>query len=167
MLELNESQISYINSDKKGFCNFPIFDKVYQTLFGDIKIRRNNKGETAPIKNYVILCYVLYMMACYASKYSIWYFDFKEDAKDKAKKLKMQPIIQKIIIHTTIDIINSVLENAATSKSNIYEILSIKFYNKLGTTFSNRELYNKFKEQFKVVAKEDTSSLINKIPSVI
>jgi hypothetical protein len=162
MLDLNESQISYINADRKGFCNFPIFDKVYQSLFGDLKFLRNNKGDTVPVKNYVIFCYVLYMLACYASKYSIWYFDFKEDAKDKAKKMKLQPIIQKIIIHTVIDIINSILENANTSRLNIYEILSIKFYNKLNSLYLNKDLYNKFKEQYKTITKEEDNTTVNK-----
>jgi len=157
MLDLNESQISYINSDKKGFCNFQIFDKVYQSLFGDLKFLKNNKGDTVLVKNYVIFCYILYMLACYASKYSIWYYDFKEDAKDKAKRQKLQPVIQKIIIHTVVDIINSVIENSHQSKSNIYEILSVKFYNKLNTTFSNKELYNKFKEQYKTVVTDEKS----------
>ena len=38
------------------------------------------------------------MFACYISKYSLWYYDYKEDVKDKAKKQKFMPIIQKIII---------------------------------------------------------------------
>ena len=48
MLELNDSQISYINSDKKGFCNFQIFDKIYTSLFENLKFRKNNKGDTFP-----------------------------------------------------------------------------------------------------------------------
>ena len=33
MLELNESQISMMNNDKKGFCNFFIFEKIYESLY--------------------------------------------------------------------------------------------------------------------------------------
>jgi adenylate kinase family enzyme len=146
MLELNESQISYINSDKKGFCNFQIFDKVYTSVFENLKFRKNNKGDTVLVKNYPIFCYVLYMFACYISKYSLWYYDYKEDVKDKAKKQKFMPIIQKIIINTVIDIINNILENGSESKNIIFEILTSKFYNKLNTTFSNMDLYNKFKQ---------------------
>lgn len=145
MLELNESQISYINSDKKGFCNFQVFDKVYTSLFENIKIRKNNKGDTVNVKNYPILCYLLYMLSCYVTKYSLWYYDYKEDIKDKAKKQKFLPVIQKIIINTVVDIINSILENKEESKNIIFEIIASKFYNKLNTTFANMDLYNKFK----------------------
>ncbi len=147
MLELNESQISYINSDKKGFCNFQIFDKVQSSLFEGLKFRKNDKGDTVLVKNYPIFCYVLYMLSCYITKYSLWYYDYKEDIKDKAKKQKFLPLIQKIIINTVVDIINSILENKEESKNIIFEILASKFYNKLNTTFSNMELYNKFKNE--------------------
>ena len=126
MLELSETQISFINSDRKGFCNFTVFDKIYGTLFEGLKFIKNNKGDTVPVKNYVIFCYVLYMIACYISKYNIWYYDFKEAANDKAKKQKLLPVIQKIIIQTVVDVINSILENKETSKLNTYEILSVK-----------------------------------------
>jgi hypothetical protein len=87
------------------------------------------------------------MLSCYITKYSLWYYDYKEDVKDKAKKQKFLPIIQKIIINTVVDIINSILENKEESKNIIFEILTSKFYNRLNTTFSNMELYNKFKNE--------------------
>jgi hypothetical protein len=149
MLELNESQISYINSDKKGFCNFQVFDKVYSSLFENLKFIKNNKGDTIYVKNYPIFCYVLYMLSCYIAKYNLWYYDYKEDIKDKAKKQKFIPVIQKIIINTVVDIINNILENGHDSKNIIFEILTSKFYNKLNTTFSNKELYEKFKAAIK------------------
>lgn len=149
MLELNESQISMMNIDKKGFCNFFIFEKIYQTLFEGLKFRKNNQGDVVPVKNYLIFCYVLYLIACYISKYNLWHYDFKDVANDKAARNKLLPLIQKIIINTVIDIINSVLENANEKKARIYEVIVSKFYNKLNTTFSNQELYNKFKADLK------------------
>lgn len=149
MLELTESQIMMMNVDKKGFCNFFIFEKIYQSLFEGLKFRKNNQGDVVPVKNYLIFCYVLYLIACFISKYNLWYYDFKDAANDKAKRNKLLPVIQKIIITTVIDIINSVLENAIEKKSRIYEVIVSKFYNKLNTTFSNMDLYNKFKADSK------------------
>jgi hypothetical protein len=163
MLELNDSQISYINSDKKGFCNFQIFDKVYTSLFENLKFRKNNKGDTILVKSYPIFCYILYMFACYTAKYNLWYYDYKEDIKDKAKKQKYIPVIQKIIINTVVDIINSILENGQESKNVIFEILASKFYNKLNTTFSNQDIYNKFKnEGLSSIAGESKSFIVTK-----
>lgn len=145
MLELNDSQITYITGDKKGFCNFPIFDKVYSSLFDGLKILKNDKGDTVNVKNYKMFCYVLYIMSCMMSKYNIWYYEYK-DPKDVAQRKKMMPVVQKIIIHTVIDVINSVLENA-NNKNYIYEVVVSKFYNKLNSTFSNEELYKRFKDE--------------------
>lgn len=149
MLELNESQILYFNNDKKGYCNFEIFDKVYNTLFEGLKFRKNNKGDTVNVKEYPIFCYMLYMISCYAVKYNLWYYDYKDKVNDKATRLKLLPTVQKIIIHTTIDIINSCIENSEDNdkKNKIFEILKSKFYKKLNSTFSNKELYNRLREQ--------------------
>ena len=150
MLELNESQISYFNNDKKGLCNFIIFDKVFHTLFDGLKLRKNNKGDTVNVSDYEIFCYILYMISCYCTKYNLWYYDYKEAANDKAKRQKLLPTIQKIIIHTVIDIINSIIENSEEDKKNrIFEILKTKFYKKLNTIFSNKGLYRRLQESHK------------------
>jgi hypothetical protein len=147
LLELNESQISYFNNDKKGFCNFPIFDKVYHTLFEGLKFRKNNKGDTINVKEFEIFCYMLYMISCYCVKYNLWYYDYKDKTNDKSYRQKLLPTVQKIIIHTVIDIINSCLENAEEDKKNkIFEILKTKFYKKLNLTFSNKDLYLRLKQ---------------------
>lgn len=149
LLEINESQIFYFNNDKKGYCNFEVFNKVYHTIFEGLKFRKNNKGDTIPVKNYEIFCYILYIISCYSIKYNLWYYDYKDSATDKSKRMKLIPIIQKIIIHTVVDIINSCLENSEENgkKNKIFEILKTKFYKKLNQTFSNKELYNRLKEQ--------------------
>ena len=161
LLELNDSQISYFNSDKKGFCNFPIFDKAFHTLFEGLKFRKNNKGDTIPVKNYEIFCYMLYMISCYCVKYNLWYYDYKDSVNDKAKRLKLLPSIQKIIIHTVIDIINSCIENAEEDKKNkIFEILKTKFYKKLNQIFSDKELYKRLQEDHSPSTLGDTKSFI-------
>jgi len=149
MLELNESQITYFNNDKKGFCNFVIFDKVYNSLFDGLKFRKNNKGDTVDVVNYEIFCYMLYMISCYCTKYNLWYYDYKEIANDKAKRQKLLPTIQKIIIHTVIDILNSIIENSEdeNNKNRIFEILKTKFYKKINSTFSNKGLFERMREE--------------------
>jgi hypothetical protein len=166
MLELNDSQITYITGDKKGFCNFPIFDKVYSSLFEGLKFLKNNKGDTINVKNYKIFCYVLYMMSCMASKYNMWYYEYK-DPKDVAQRKKMMPVIQKIIIHTVIDVINSVLENSDNNKNYIYEVIASKFYNKLNTTFSNEDLYKRFKDETKASLIGDKKNFVLTKPESI
>ena len=162
MLELNESQITHFNNDKKGFCNFVVFDTVYYSLFDGLKIRKNNKGDTVNIANYEIFCYMLYMISCNCTKYNLWYYDYKDAADDKTKKQKLLPTIQKIIIHTVIDILNSIIENSEDDKNKhrIFEILKTKFYKKINSTFSNKSLYERMLEDNKILTNGDKKSII-------
>ena len=141
LLEINESQLSFMTGDRKGICNFPVFDKYGNILFDGLKIRKNREGDLDNIKNYRILCYVLYLISCMVTKYNMWFFDTGEE-----KKKKFNPIVQKSIIHTTIDLLNSIIENSAIKGVNhIYEVITTRFYKKLGTFFNNDELISRFK----------------------
>ena len=146
ILDLNDTQILIMNNDKKSLCNFQLFEKVYSSLFENMKFKKNNIGETMLVKNYVLYCYVLYILSCYCIKYNLWDYDYKgETSKDK--KQKLVPMIQKKIIATVIDITNSILENKDLYKNRIFTILSSKFYDKLNNLYSNKEYYIRLKEQ--------------------
>jgi hypothetical protein len=162
MLELNESQVTYFNNDKKGLCNFVIFDKIFYSLFDGLKFRKNNKGDTVDVVKYEIFCYMLYMISCYCTKYNLWYYDYKDAANDKSKRQKLLPTIQKIIIHTVIDILNSIIENSEDekNKNRIFEILKTKFYKKLNSTFSNKGIYERMREESKPSTIGDKKSFI-------
>ena len=178
MLELNDTQVGFIDNkyNTKGFCNFTIFDKVYTNIFSGLKFKKNNKGDTVNVVDYPIFCYILYMIACYATKYKLWYHDIKDNMKDgkdeKTIRQKLAPLIQKIIITTVIDVINSILEYGflslsvpkanvnVKSRRHIYEVLIAKFYNKLETTFSNQKLYDSFKDEGRTSIGADKKSFI-------
>lgn len=142
MLEISESQVSYVGiTDKKGFCNFQTFTKLYKSMFSGLNIRKNTNGDVESVINYKILCYLLYITACSVNKYNLWYFAYPEGTK----KSKYAIPIQKVIIHTIVDILNSILEIASSDdSSSIYKILSSKFYRNLSAIFSNNELYERF-----------------------
>ena len=161
LLEINDTQLTFFNKDKKGVCNFQIFDKVYQTIFHGLKFRKNNKGDTVDVVDYEIFCYMLYIISCFCVKYNLWYYDYKDKINDKAVRQKLLPTIQKIIIHTVIDMMNSIIENSETDKKNkIFEILKTKFYKKLSGLFSNKDIYNRFKDENKPSTIGDKKSFI-------
>lgn len=146
MLEINDSHITFMGGDKKGLCNFAVFEKILHHLFGGLKIRINSKGELADITEYKILCYLIYIIGCSVVKYNMWYFDYP----DQSQKKKYAPILQKMFVHTVVDVINSVLENAETSKSShLYEMISIKTFKKLEGTFKNNEMYERLQNDGK------------------
>jgi len=157
-LEFNDSHVSFIGSDKKGMCNMLFFDKIYMSLFGDLKIRINVAGDLAPIINYKILCYIIYILGCSSIKYNMWYHEYKEGAQKK----KYDPIVTKTLVHTVIDVFNSVLEIASVEKqSNLYEMLSVKTFKKLQTTFSNNTLYETLKTNGKTTTFDSSVVVAN------
>lgn len=134
VLDLNELQIKFLSDDNKYMCNYDNFNKIYMSLFSELKIRKNNMNELLSIKEYKILCYILYILSCKIIKYQLWQYDY---APTFNKKLKQLPIIQKTIITTYIDIVNSILENSYTKNiTYIFEIFRSKFYDKLYSIFS-------------------------------
>jgi hypothetical protein len=139
LLELSDSQLLYFSGDK--ICNIDTFEKYGHKWFSDISIITNNKGDVSPLSNYPVLSYVIFYLSCLIIKYNMWQYDF-DDTENK--KRKFDPSVQKIIIYTFVDLVNSILE-INTKKNYIYEIISNKIYLKLSTTFKNMEIFNKIK----------------------
>lgn len=146
ILELNESQISFFTTDKKNMCDIRIFDKVYRTLFSGLRIKRNNTNDTVDITKYKMLCYMIYMISCRIAKHRLWY---SPQVTEKNIQ-KLISIIQRFVVHTCVDIINSILENSfLPAVSYIFEIFRVRFYSKLNNLFSDDEYYDILLEQSK------------------
>ena len=140
MLELNDSQIFYMTGDK--VCNYYLFSKYGVNWFNGIHIRKNNQNTIAPILNYKVLCYIIFYMSCLITKYNLWKYDMEEQDKKK----KFDPNVQKVVIHTLIDVINSILEMYSKKKHNyIYDVIANKFFQKLNSTFKNDAILDKIK----------------------
>lgn len=139
VLELNESQITFFAADQKSLCDIRIFDKIYDSLFKGLRIKKNNTDDTVPITNYKVLCYAIYMISCRVAKHRLWY------ASQSMEKniIKMIPIIQRFIVHTFVDILNSILENSFKNDvSYIFEIFRVRFYSKLTELYSDNLFYD-------------------------
>jgi len=138
IIELSDTQIYYMTGDK--ICNYFVFEKYGIAWFNDIKIRKNNGDDLVPILNYKVLCYIIFYMSCLLTKNNMWHYESTD------KKKKFDPNIQKTIIHTLIDFINSVLEIYGQKKKNfIYDIVANKFFHKLNSTFMNDDILKKLK----------------------
>ena len=163
ILELNESQIMYLTTDKTKTCDIGIFDKVYTVLFSGLKIKKNNTNETIDIKNYKILCYLIYMISCKIAKYRMWIVDTSIMSDNKNPK-KLIPIIQKYIVHTCVDIINASLVASYQKGANYkYEIFRVKFFEKLNGMFKDDNLYNIILENNKIINKETIRSNLTNV----
>ena len=132
IIELNLSQILFLSFDK--LVNYFLFTKFGYNLFENLYIRVSNKNDLAPIKNYKMLCYVIYYLSGIYAKKDMW---FAENITFKPNSIN--PQIQRFIIHTFVDALNSILEvNSRDSKSYIYNVFSTKFFNKLNTVYDNK-----------------------------
>jgi len=139
MLELSDSQIIYMKTDK--LCNYYWFEKYGFNMFNNLKIIKNDKGDIVPIQNYKTLCYLIFFLSCLITKYNKW----DTDSKIKGKKFNL--LVQKNIIHTFVDIINSVLElNTRKKKHHIYNIVSTKIFHKLNSVFSDNNVIDILKK---------------------
>jgi hypothetical protein len=144
ILELNESQISFFLTDKKNLCDIKIFDKIYSSLFSGLRLKKNNSSDTVDITKYKLLCYLIYMISCRIAKHNLWYVPQSTEKNMQ----KLIPSIQRLIVHTSVDIINSVLENSyQAGVSYIFEVFRVRFYSKLNTVFNDDDYYNILLEQ--------------------
>lgn len=141
ILELSQTQLYYMTGDKT--CNYYLFSKYAINWFTNIKILKNNNGELIPILEYKLLCYVIFYISCLVAKYNMWYYE-----SEKTKK-KFDPTIQKFIIQTLIDLINSVIEinsNKKNKKKNyLYELISNKFHRQLNFTYNKPDILDRIK----------------------
>jgi hypothetical protein len=112
MLDLNSGQIMKLGNEKQsvGVANYEAFETIYEELFKGLKIRVNTSGDVAFITEYKVLCYVLCIFINMIIKYSIWNYEYP----DISKKQKQIMIVRKIMAHSIIDVLNSVLEHAAS-----------------------------------------------------
>lgn len=145
IIELEESHISFISGDK--VCNFSLFDKFKSKIFDKLRLKINDHNDVADILNYPVLCYILYVMTCSLSKYTIWRHKTDEDITVQYKK-KIDPMKQIIMIQTMVDLINSILTFAERNKNKpIYEIVYTKFYQRLNSLFNNDQIIKKLKDE--------------------
>jgi hypothetical protein len=129
--EINLSQILYLTYDK--LVNYFLFEKFGFGLFDNLYIRTSNSNDISPIKNYKILCYIIYYLSGIYAKFDMWYAD-----NIPVKPNNINPQIQRFAIHTFVDCLNSILEINSKSNSNyLYSMFATKFFNKLALNYSN------------------------------
>jgi len=143
IFELNNIDVLAMIDQK--VCNFILFEKHGFNLFDKILIRNNNSDGLTYIQDYKILCYVIFYVSCMMSRYNMW-FNLSKETQVMDKKNQINPLVQKMIIHTLIDMMNIILEvNTQKEKNFIIEVISTKFLIKLRTLFNDTKLYEKLK----------------------
>lgn len=156
IVELNGVQITLMSRDK--IANIYTYLKYGSKLFGDLLIKKNvNDTETISINKYPVLCYLIFVISFFLVKYKLWYYP-------GASTKVFNPVIQKIIINSFVDLINSIsLDGGNMPNDYIYLLTTSKFYSQLNTTFRNNSVINVLKRT--QIQYSDTGG-IDKVPVV-
>ena len=156
--EINAGQLINLKDDKR--CNYFFYSKVCQQLFDGLFIRLNQKEKTQIIK-IPLLCYSLYYLSCIFANNKLWLF--KDDSTTNTI------IIQKSIIHTVIDLINSIIEaNMVEGKHFLYEIITTRFILKINHTFNDNNILSRIeKKSSKIIKFDETTNKISIIKNKI
>lgn len=137
--ELNGTQIAMMFFNK--IANIYTYLKYSSKLFGDILIRKNiTDMETAPIIQYPVLCYLIYILSYYFIKYKLWHTE-KENNK------VYDPYYSKIIINSFVDLFNSISMDAGKHLDDyVYSLTVNKLYTQLNTVFKNNDIIDILKK---------------------
>lgn len=154
MTELNGAQITMMTSDKIG--NVYTFLKYGPKLFNNLLIKKNiNDIETVPVWQYPVFCYLIFVLSYFLIKYKLWYYP-------AASKKTFDPVVQKVIIHSFLDIVNGIVLGASKfSQDYVYLLTVSKIYTHLNGIFRSTEIINilkrnhlKHAERIEIVEKE-------------
>lgn len=138
MLEINSGQILGIKETK--FYNYYFFQK-FNPLLSKLKIRLSEK-EVISVSKIPLLAYTIYIMSGMISKDGIWF------GVENKKGVNVEA--QKEIIHSFIDLVNSIIETSFTkNKSFIYESLAPKILNQIKGTFQDIRVFNMIEKEKK------------------
>lgn len=153
--ELTTSMIFFLPNDK--ITNYDIYNKYKNVLFDGLMIRINNAKTIVPISNYQLLCYTIYCLVSIMIKYNLWLVTDKTPIKKGTIDIKLY----KTIIHTYVDLLNSLLEiNTKTEKNYLYEIFATKFFIKLNKVYNDNSLLDRLSQQKVVITKERKDQII-------
>ena len=140
MINLNKGQIKNFKYNKNY--NFYIFEKIYKNLFNNLYLRVHNKDKILLI-DIPLFSYCLFYLSGILLYNNIWLYDVKNIEK---KNIQLYiATLHKSIIHTFIDLINSIFEAKLTSTSIYYENIYTRFYNKLINVYNKITTYNLLK----------------------
>jgi hypothetical protein len=141
LIEMNSGHIVNLKEDKQY--NYFFFEKVKDILFDKLYLRINQK-EKIGITKLPLFAYVLYYLSGICVSKKIWLYN-DNNLNPKEKMINIIKI-QKIVIHTVIDLINTLVEaNFDENKNFLYEILNTRINIKLNHIYKDELLLKRVK----------------------
>lgn len=161
--ELNASQIIMMNTDK--IANIYTFLKHGSKFFGDMLIKKStNDARTDVIVKYPVLCYLLFTLSHFLTKYKLW-MTMGQESKS------FDPYYLKMIITSFVDLINSVsIDTGNNADDYVYKLISNKIYSNLNGLFQNNDMIDMLKQhhiRYSDNAKDRTKLTVPQTPTKI
>ena len=160
MANLNTGQILSFKENKK--CNFYLFSKIKDMMFNNLFFRIS-KTEKIPVIKIEGFAYTLFYFSCMLTNSTIWLWDY-------SKKENNIFLVQKVIIHTMIDLINTLFEaNFMDKKYYLYELIVNRFKQRLKSIYNDTNLVNTIKKENlnKIKIKDGKMTYVTKKVQVI
>ena len=157
--DINAGQILSFKDDK--YCNFFIFSQIRESVFSKLFLRLNDKEKIA-ISNIPLLGYVIFYFACILTNNYIWLWP----KNDKSQIIS----IQKVIINTVVDLMNTLIEaNMSKDKNFQYELIVNRLMQKIKNTYTDANVYKMLNDMIKqkVVIENNKYSFVNKKDKIL
>ena len=149
--DLNTGQIINMKEDKK--CNYFIYSNIGDQIFSKLFIRIS-ETEKITVSSIPLLSYVLFYMSCIFTNNMIWLWN--------SNNANQQYNIQKTIIHTMVDLINTLIEaNMLKDKNFLYELIVNRLMYKIKNTYMDNNAMNTIRIESQKKIKVD--NVTNKI----
>ena len=137
IIEINHGYMLTLKESK--MCNYYIFEKLIESLFSGLFLRISKKEKIRIIK-IPLLCYVIYYFSFILTSYRLWLWNSVEKGFNAS--------IQRQIIVTVIELLNSLAESNIDSEKNY---MNMRFYsrfkNNLDSVYKDNNLLERIKER--------------------
>jgi hypothetical protein len=160
LADLNTGQILSFKEDKK--CNFYLFSKIKDIMFSNLFFRVS-KTEKIPVIKIEGFAYTLFYFSCMLTNNNVWLWDYN-------KKENNIFVVQKLFIHTMIDLINTLFEaNFRDKKNYFYELIVNRFKQRLKSIYNDNNLLLTIKKESsnKIKVKDGKVTYVTKKDKII
>ena len=139
LLEMNPGQLLNLKEDKRY--NYFYYNKLSGSLFNDLYLRINQKDKR-PLTSLPLFSYILYYLCGMMVSNRFWLYNTTNVAE------KDRPLfiinLQKTVINTVIDLINSLVEaNFAEKKNFLYEIINTRINVKITNMYQDNMILSR------------------------
>jgi len=158
LLEVGSGQLLGLKESKQ--INFYLYEK-FTSVFSKLKLRLS-ESELIPLSKIPLLSYAIYYLSATLIQHDIWLYP-----DDGSKGFNFNA--QKEVIHTLVDLFNSVMEaNLRKEKNILYEIMVTRIKTRLKNTYNDTKIFNRIRnEKLALIDIDEKSKKIRYLEKIV